>query len=1197
MINRESIKNKIQNEISQALNAKVEFQHLDVSFFPKPELIVHQGNFSVPGVAQGTLSSLRVSIKILPLFMGKFKNAGIDIQSPDVKIALGAPSPKKEVDTKPVSLEDLEKKIGYALNFLSEKTPGAVVSVKNGRLHFIQDQMPGFTFQDIHARISHKIQKIGFDIQCKSTLWERISIKGAVNTENFKSRGSIELTRINPQFLSRRLYSLIHHEVETSPVNLNINFKTDRLKSIQGDVSCSALDLAIQTEKKACALKINRFKGGVDLIEDRLIFTLDELKLGHPDMNVTGRFHFTPASSSAPGEIDLKITGTNVDVPSTREVALELMGKSPVVQDIFKIIKGGKVPAISYTAHGSSWSDLGSLDNMTLEGGILDGRIYIPGVDLDLEGVQGDVTISEGVLNGQNLKAQLASSRCLDGSLKLGLKGEDPLFNLDLTVDADLEQLPPILNRVVENDAFLRELALVDDPKGRARGKLYLGETLQHINARVEVSQFNLSANYRRLPYPLKIDSGQYFYKGITTGVKNLSGKMGKSSFTALSSQTSWDQAPELKITSGKAIIDLTEIFPWLESSKIISENLYGIAGVEGVIALSSIEYQGKLFEPENYRFQIEGEARNVALNSSLFPGVLEITKGSFNSTAENISISDSQARILDASLAVSGDLKNYLKDLSQADLTFQGDFGPDSVRWISDLLKLPPYLYLRPPIWASKAHLTWTQGHEVDFSGDLVFRPKILVSTDIHAKPHALTIKKLVIQDRDHHASIKFVQKNRTADLIFAGNLHKSTLDGIVAENQILNGWIDGNFQARVPLDRPLNATLQGYVRATDLSFPATSAWPFMVNDLSLRTSEDRLQVESAKLSWADSSFDLKGSVDLSAQEPDLNMELDSKAIDLDKLSQAMGKFRKKDSDPTAEKDWTNPIRGALKLKAENLTYKGFTWNPFQADITFNHRSADVAIKNANLCTVSTPGSLKISPGEIHVHVKPSVREQKLKSLISCLLDKAAKVDGNVNLDGELTAHGRNEQLAQSIEGHIELDAAEGRIYAGRFYSILIDISNLLQFTEMIKGKMPDLSAEGFGYHSIHIKGDVRKSILNLEEMVIDGMSMKIVCHGHVDYYRKNLDITALVAPLKTIDLIVNYLPGVNYILGGSLISIPVRISGDLDNPRVTPVSPTAVGSGLLGIMKRTLRLPVKIIEPVLENQAPVPPDKEKSQ
>jgi hypothetical protein len=1195
VINRESIKNKIQAEISQALNGKVEFQRLDVSFFPKPKLTIHQGNFSVPGTAHGTLSSLTVSIKILPLLIGKFQNAGIDINSPDVKIVLGSPPGKKEGDLKPALIENIEEKIGYTLRFLSEKAPGFAISVKNGRLNFIEDKMGGFKFQDINARIAQTPHKISFDIQCTSTLWEGISIKGAVNPENFKSRGSIKLTQIHSQFLSQRLFSLLHYKVEASPVNLNINFKTDGIKSIQGDLSCSPFDLAIHPGEKEFDLKIKRLKGGVDLNENKLIFTLDELKLDYPDLDVSGKLDFTPSSSSTPKKIDLEITGTNVDVPSTREVALELIGKSSVVQDIFKIIKGGKVPAINYTTHANSLEDLGSLKNMTLDGGILDGKIFVPGVALDLEGVEGNVTISNGVLHGQDLKAQLETSQCLDGSLKLGLEGKDALFNLDISVDADLAQLPPILNRVVKNDAFLKELALVDNPTGRATGRLYLGDSIHSIDARVEVSQFNLSADYRRLPYPLKIDSGQYFYKGIMTGVNNLSGSMGKSSFTALSSQTSWDNTPELKITSGKAVIDLKEIYPWLISSKIISGKLYDLQGVHGVIALSSMQYQGKLFEPDNYQFQIEGEVRKVALNSSLFPGVLEVTKGIFNSTAENISISDSHTRILDASLKVSGDLKDYLKDLSQVDLTFQGDLGPDSVRWISDVLKLPPYLHLKPPISVSTAHLTWNHRQETGFSGDLVFQPGIKVSTDIHANPHALTIKKLVIIDKDAHASIKFAQKNRTADLFFSGNLHKSTLDGIVAENQILNGWIKGNFHARVLLDRPFNSTLQGEVQASNLFFPGTSASPLIIKDLSLKTTQDNLQVESAKLSWANNQFELTGNVDFSAHVPNLNMALNSEAIDLDTLIQAMDKYRKKDPNPEGEKAWTSPISGVLKLKTEHLAYKEFIWNPFQADIIFNDRSADVTLTNASLCTISTPGTLKISPGEINVHVKPSARGQKLKSLISCLLDKSAKIEGDFNLDGELTAQGQDEQLIQSMGGHLEVDAAEGRIFAGRFYSVLINISNLIQFTEMFKGKMPDLSAEGFGYHSIHIKADVQKSILNLTEMVIDGMSMGIVCHGYVDYFNKKMDITALVAPLKTVDFFVNYLPGVNYILGGSLISIPVRIEGDLNNPRVIPISPTAVGSGLLGIMKRTLHLPIKMIEPVFLNQTPVPPDKEK--
>ncbi len=53
--------------------------------------------------------------------------------------------------------------------------------------------------------------------------------------------------------------------------------------------------------------------------------------------------------------------------------------------------------------------------------------------------------------------------------------------------------------------------------------------------------------------------------------------------------------------------------------------------------------------------------------------------------------------------------------------------------------------------------------------------------------------------------------------------------------------------------------------------------------------------------------------------------------------------------------------------------------------------------------------------------------------------------------------------------------------------------------------------------------------------------------------------------------------------ILGGKLVSIPFKAVGDLGDPDVIPLPPTAVGAGLLGILQRTLELPITIIQPVL--------------
>ena len=62
--------------------------------------------------------------------------------------------------------------------------------------------------------------------------------------------------------------------------------------------------------------------------------------------------------------------------------------------------------------------------------------------------------------------------------------------------------------------------------------------------------------------------------------------------------------------------------------------------------------------------------------------------------------------------------------------------------------------------------------------------------------------------------------------------------------------------------------------------------------------------------------------------------------------------------------------------------------------------------------------------------------------------------------------------------------------------------------------------------------------------------------------------------------------IPLISTVLGGKLISIPFRAKGDLTDPMVIPLSPTAVGSGVLGVMERTLKLPITIIQPLMPDE-----------
>jgi hypothetical protein len=59
-----------------------------------------------------------------------------------------------------------------------------------------------------------------------------------------------------------------------------------------------------------------------------------------------------------------------------------------------------------------------------------------------------------------------------------------------------------------------------------------------------------------------------------------------------------------------------------------------------------------------------------------------------------------------------------------------------------------------------------------------------------------------------------------------------------------------------------------------------------------------------------------------------------------------------------------------------------------------------------------------------------------------------------------------------------------------------------------------------------------------------------------------------------------------VGYILGGSLLSMPVRVSGELRDPKVAYFSPSQVGSELLAPMERILKIPFKVIDPFLPSR-----------
>jgi hypothetical protein len=1125
LVNLEPVKQKILAEASKEIGGQVKCDRISLSLLPLPHVVIYNGSLAIPGKVSGTVGSLSVHPRILPLFTFKVQLAEVKVQAPEFDLILQEAPKKEEKKAQDLSPEVLGEEVWSVLTSVAKEVPGLLVQVEDARLNILKGN---------------------------------------------KSIADLQIADLQIGIPSNQMKIAL----------ADFTFTIDKLKGSQGEVRSSTVNKTSNEANKKLAIKGRTLKTAVAIDEEKTTISLSLLDLTYPELNMTGTFVM---HQTAP-LVRLELVGSSVDINSTREVALALAADDPTVRDIFDILRGGKVPLIKFSSQGNLLAELDDSENMLIEAGLVEGKVHVPDVDLDLEEVKGDAIISKGMLIGKDLEAKLGNTRARHGEMKLGLEGDDAPFHLDILVDADLAQLPPILKRLVEDRDFKREIELIDKLEGKATGRLVLGETLASVNVRVDVTEFNFSAKYKRVPYPLEIDGGRFFLEGTQIDVDKVNIKAGQSFFSELTGKFGWEKIPYIEIESAKTELSLGETYQWVKSLRELPPEIANIKSLEGVLVLSAMRLKGPLLTPAKWIYESKGEVRKLALNTALLPGPVKMTRAEFKTietaTEQKFSFSAARIAMLDGSLRVSGVLYDYFRGLNKVDLTLQGNMGEKTTRWVSKLIHLPPKISLRPPLSFSKAHLVWEEGLKTSFAGDLVVHNGPKVALDVLKKPGELTIKKLLIEHKNSRASTQFSLKKNDLSIGFKGKLTERTMRELHEGYYDLPGMLEGDFSARISLDKPALSTAQGRITGHNLIVPWDFEMPLEIKSLSLDARDNHLRLKSTRLTLGDNHLVLAGDMNFSAAGLLFNMDLTTDSLDWNNIEKIIEPEFAEDENKNKNRREL-PIRGTLRLTSNIFKYDKFAWEPLHANIFFGRYSIDVMVTEANLCNISTPGVLEITPEEIALDFRLVSNNQDLDAALDCLLDKKGFIIGSFDLKGKVTARGKSEDVIESAQANVEFQAHDGRIYHDQEFGVLSTTFARLSITDLFRGKVPDLKTEGFPYRSIIIKANVEDGKLILEEALIDGEGMQIACLGDIDLAKKEVDVEILAAPFRTVDSVVKRTPIFGRILGGTLVSVPVRVTGDWADPEVRTMPASSVGAGLLGIMKRAVAIPVEIVQP----------------
>ena len=1170
ILDSQPVKEKIRAFLLAKTNENVAFEKIDLVWLPRPTVVVHGASLSVADEVSGKIEFIEVYPSIWGLLSGRLDISRVEAVSPAVAVRL--PEPAEGA----FNIDEIESKIRSIITTLGTEIPGIAVTVRGGSAEIKIGDRPPVIFTDFDGRLKALPDDLDFQISSRANVFESLHIEGNIAAATLATQGRMKIERLNLRESIAALWPGPPEYVESGDLSLEVGLTSTGLKKIKTEINGTLPSLGLVRGNRKTVVEGSSFKAAISRDEGIVNAIIDRLDVASPRLAANGELTLDPASSSR-----LKLAGKELDVSQIRDWALKIAGDIEVVEYLFRHVKGGKIPEISFQTAGRSFDELWKTNNMAVTGTLRDGNILGFATGSNLEEVSGPFVVSRGVLEANQFSARLGKIQGRDGVVRVGLEGKSAPFHLDMMVQADATELRSLLLRVVENEDFRKEVSKLRDVKGNLSGRLILGERIDSILPKVSILKAAISGSYDPIPYPISVKEGRFQYGDGKIALDSVSGTVGLSSFSEVTGSLSYSGARQIEVESGTFSLDVAQTSNLLNRFAVLPKGLRDVDFTQGRLDLIALSLKGPLDQPSQWDFSSTGSVSGIAVKHANLPGVMNVSGGSLSATPAKLTVSDAKVNLLDASVTVEGFLQGFNEAPLSLDATATGAIGGEVAGWLSRQIELPKELMLRSPLQVTKGHVLWKEGGDVAFQGDLTVAGGPRLSLDLVRAPQTVEVKEILIADGEQRARMTFdIERDKFA-LSFNGALEQKTLNQIFQAPPLEASLIQGDIEVSAFLEEPHRFTARGRLAGKELRVPLKDEHA-IVEFFFLEADPNGLNLRSANLRWRDSRLSFMGKLLAEPKALRLDMDVSADQVVWEEFDQLVNRGSK-GGDNSVLGRALPPLEGTVRLKADRFTLAGFSSSPFQAVASLSQNTVNVQIKHADVCGIATVGNVDVASGEIGLDVSFSVTGGQLESTSSCLSDNKQAIKGNYSLTGRLSGRGTPEKIAQTLRGDFDFSARDGEILQSPTVDTPLEAAfNYLNNTGDFSLVFPDLDKESFPFRLISSRGTVQGTSLVNDEVTLLSSLYTIAGTGRIDFEHKQIDARGLVSVLLPGDRIIRRIPVVGSFLAGSLVGIvgiPIRMTGSLEHPDVTYLSPADVGAELLRIPVRILGLPLEAI------------------
>jgi AsmA-like protein len=587
---------------------------------------------------------------------------------------------------------------------------------------------------------------------------------------------------------------------------------------------------------------------------------------------------------------------------------------------------------------------------------------------------------------------------------------------------------------------------------------------------------------------------------------------------------------------------------------------------------------------PSGWSALVEIGKSDASITVKGLPGPVKLASASVTVTRDSVKVGRAELSMLDSSASASATI-GYAKQLRIEGAVSDGSVGENTLAWIWKTADLPPTMALKTPARIAVQRVAWGPKQPLDLAATAAFDAGPSVGAELAWTPQSLDIRRATIKDSRSDATLALHLQKSLLEGRFSGSLQSTSIGAVLKSASVPSGDGSGDLHFRVDLAHPERFLAAGKLKGESIDLSWLLARPVTIERVDLDADGTKLRIAEASVNWAGQHFSLRGDL---ARAPDgapvIDAQLESPGVVVDALLPKAGAKQaaeEKKAKPRAADEalwtlWPLPVRGRISVRADFIQYGERKAAPVAAVLVLEEQKASLQLQEVQLCGVSLPLTAEATPKGLAVSARIVAQKQQLEQTARCLTEQGLLITGDFDLRADLRTRGRLGELLPNLEGTVSAESRNGRVMK---FALLGNVLSLKGVSDLLKEGEAKVDSKGFPYRSLSAKGRFERGRFVIEESAFNSSAVGLAATGWISLADYDSRLSVLVAPFARVDRLARSVPIVGYITGGVLTSIPVGVSGDIRDPRVVPLGPSAVTSELVGIFERAIKLPTKLV------------------